>query len=85
MNQARIQCTDFFLFTDDPSILVKYLSELKVYDLAFDLARSFKTNVSYPIALMIKDYQLLIAGVTKVEESKTGLSDLAKWDIQNLG
>jgi hypothetical protein len=60
--EARIMCADYMVFTNDVQILIKYLSELKEYDLAINLAIAFDTLVSYPAALMLRDYQLMIAG-----------------------
>lgn len=72
LTAARLHCADYHLYTSDPSHLVTYLSELRSYPLALDLALAFQIpQTCYPVALMLKEYQLIMAGKgPAAEESK---------------
>jgi hypothetical protein len=63
LTASRLHCADYHLYTADPSHLVTYLSELRCYPLALDLALAFHIpQACYPVALMLKEYQLMMAG-----------------------
>jgi hypothetical protein len=80
LTEARIRCADYMVLSRDPEILIKYLSELRDYDLAIDLAVAHNTLVSYPVALMLKDYQLMISGHPNEKEAVLK-NDLSQWQI----
>jgi len=69
LTAARLHCADYHLYTSDPSLLVTYLSELRRYPLALDLALAFQIpQACYPVALMLKEYQLIMAGKRPAQE-----------------
>jgi hypothetical protein len=91
LTAARLHCADYHLYTSDPSYLVAYLSELRCYPLALDLALAFQIpQACYPVALMLKEYQLMMAGKRPPhaqEEAKAiggGASEVGRWYAEEM-
>jgi hypothetical protein len=57
--EARLTCSEFIM-TSDRALLIKYLSEMRYYELSIDLALASNLSAAYPVALMYKEYHDLI-------------------------